>query len=225
MSNYTEADVERMAEVVETGLQPLHNTSRSALRDLKAAALEGAKVPGLVADNAALLEDFQAWVKRTSHHDRVTFVKEAVRRNPRGTALLAEHAREVSTLQARVAELDGDIRRVLQLLTLGQQVDGTQTVVGHEAANAARRVMADRDALRAQVVELEQAVLARAEAHKRTSLTLRVALSTPPAETTPATARKSRNDEGTIGPALLPGDRCAYGNTCVCGECADPDEQ
>ncbi|NRD60830.1 hypothetical protein HRD49_03630 [Corallococcus exiguus] len=51
------------------------------------------------------------------------------------------------------------------------------------------KLKAERDALRAQVPELEHAVLARAEAHKRTSLARRdapPAVSVPPAETTPA---------------------------------------
>lgn len=124
MSNYTEADVMMDAMTVGGALSLLDHDDvgqrtegRSALSRLKAAALEGAKVPGLVAD-------------------------------------LAQRTRE------RDSEMEERWK--------ASEVKRQQT----ERAEAAD---AKVSALQARVKELEQAVLARAEAHKRTSLSRRAA--------------------------------------------------
>jgi hypothetical protein len=123
---------------------------REALARLKSAALLGTQAPGLVADNAALVGLLQRVSSAGLKPSGVVVADvDATLAQPNpGAALLAEHDAEVSALQARVNALDGDLRRILQVLTLGQQVDAAQTVLGHEVLDAVR-------ALQARVAQVE----------------------------------------------------------------------
>ena len=98
MSNYTEADVERLdARELNYELQGVPESLDQVAR-LKAAALEGAKVPGLV---AALYEARENNDWKLAHAILDGKVHPVV-------ALLANHQAEVSALNARVAALSSE---------------------------------------------------------------------------------------------------------------------
>lgn len=153
--DYTEADAKGWAETVAAKLRGAPELGKdwwAALRLLEAAALEGAKVSRLVADNAALVQALHS--AKQPHAKGCLFTRgvgttgQQVRPCPcgvdalfetssPGAALLAEHEAQVSALQARVAELEAKV---------------TQAHAEWDAAtDRATEAEAERDALRAQV--------------------------------------------------------------------------
>jgi hypothetical protein len=218
MSNYTEADVKKWRESLVVGLGDAAKspTPAACLKGLEAAALEGAKVPGLVADNAALVAALRSALQRMSAQDwhaaRETLLESIEKSHP-GTDLLAEHEAKVSTLKARVAERDDWRRKALdrdlQVVGLTSEVSALQSQVAeleHAKEEAGRflaerdraraeglALLSERDALRAQVAQFKQsattALVMLAEGqHALVEANLRLAISAPPAETTPQVA-------------------------------------
>lgn len=109
---YTEADVVFDEGVVRAALQTWGVTQEALLQAsaaasrLGAAALEGTKVPALVADNAALLAGLMSSMEVPISIDLRRHMREKFKGEARpGAALLAEHQRDVSALQAQVATL------------------------------------------------------------------------------------------------------------------------
>lgn len=150
MSNYTEADVKRWRDTLMGAVAfGFDGRTLAALDAITSAALEGAKVPGLVADNAALV----SLLKRVSDAGFKLFGVlvadvEAVAAQPsQGAALLAEfedvraawhrETERADALQARVAELE---RRDRNWRTHAETVEQERDTAESE-----------RDALRAQV--------------------------------------------------------------------------
>lgn len=215
MSNYTEADAKRdtgrlAGYVSGVGVRE----DREALARLEAAALEGAKVPGLVADNAALHQ--RAMDALSVATEPVTAFQRAHKANaaladlleqPRpGAALLAEHEAKVSALQARVKELERERdAREEQAFGLRQSFDG--------ATKRVAVLVSERDALRAQVDavdDIASGVVLRGEGEAQESLAHRIlaTISAPPAETTPAPER-----------AQLEAWKIAHNADCTCTRC------
>ncbi|MBZ4373208.1 hypothetical protein [Corallococcus sp. AS-1-6] len=123
-------------------------------------------------------------------------------------AVVARTQGALETLMARMlrdAALEGAKVPGLaaELETQANRVEAISDTLDCDMAKAPTEVVklkAERDALRAQVVELEQAVLARAEAQKRTSLVLRDAPSALSAETT-LSPNSSAIPDGSTPPA------------------------
>lgn len=205
MSNYTEADVERWKDLLEGAIEKAEESvgmmgqTRFALTHMAAAALEGVKVPGLKADNAALEKALRSVLyvdccgPVTGLGPRAHAAAFAVLdSSDRGAALLAEledvraawHRETIraDTLQARVAELE---RRDRNWRTHAETVEQERDTAESE-----------RDAIRAQVAPMREALeWVERETHPEDGLTFErihakaaAALSTPPAETTPRAA-------------------------------------
>ncbi|RKI08304.1 hypothetical protein D7Y15_26215 [Corallococcus sp. AB030] len=187
---YATGDVERWFRAVVARTNG--STETMMARMLRDAALEGAKVPGLVADNAALLDALKELAELmdgvldgsyTPDSFTLQVAHRALAEEHSGAALLAEHAREVSTFQALVAELEGELE---------QERDNSRTLAsaGLETEKQRAELESERDALRAQVGQYEKSIttalrmLAEGQ-HALVESNLRLALSTPPAETTP----------------------------------------
>lgn len=140
MSNYTEADVEQWALEVHDGSNLRTHAVLTAIAKLKAAALEGAKVPGLEQQVADLQQKVCDWQAASG--------LESGSGDPDGIephhleADIRKRDAEVSALQARVAELEAKV---------------TQAHAEWDAAtDRTTEVTTDRNALRAQVEELER---------------------------------------------------------------------
>lgn len=170
MSNYTEADVERWFQDADESLAKhgytMNGTVRRDLPAIRSAALEGAKMPGLVEALGAARNAITAW---REIRDRLVSERDEARR-------------EVSALQARVKELER------QGLDMARQVG--------ELSGEVFNLTSERDALRAQVTSLRSAMIEEAASidlywlspadKKAVADRIRAALSAPPAETTPA---------------------------------------
>lgn len=139
MSNYSEADVERRHQQVLKALRTSGpNWSRStgdvesALAHLRNAALEGAKVPGLERE----LEDTRAaWHRETERAD---------------------------ALQGRVAELERELEPKVKSTTSCHHVRGSSggacSACFERAMNRLDAARSERDALRAQVAPMREAL-------------------------------------------------------------------
>ncbi|RKH93578.1 hypothetical protein D7Y04_39935 [Corallococcus sp. AB038B] len=187
---YATGDVERWFRAVVARTNG--STETVMARMLRDAALEGAKVPGLVEDNAALVDALKELADlmegvRDGSYTPDSFTLQVAHRllaeeHP-GAALLAEHEAKVSALQALVAELEGELE---------QERDNSRTLAsaGLETEKQRAELESERDALRAQVGQYEKSIttalrmLAEGQ-HALVESNLRLALSTPPAETTP----------------------------------------
>lgn len=174
MSNYTEADVERDSGLLTTGIQSWQPSQDDLVRALaardrlKSAALDGAKVPGLVEQ----LEDFRKHLEPDQRgvgwelhvfsaiDTERELLADIERVAPEWSPLngpheivshlagkLEERDAEVSALQARVAELEREQSAKEELaFGLRQSLDGATKRVAVLAG--------ERDALRAQVAIL-----------------------------------------------------------------------
>lgn len=210
MSNYTEADVEQARVRVRALIrgQVVSLNEQASLETLIVAALEGAKVPGLVADNAALfahigameeaLEACQSHIRQAATDYDVPFPASLMDEPPtleaaHSVALKQRDAiqAKVSAIQARVAELTRERDELLE----SSREEASRSAVDLTL------VREERDALRAQV-EAMRAASAPLVDWCRRSLEARgipsgpmvkagearafvIALSAPPAETTP----------------------------------------
>lgn len=232
MSNYTEADVRIWARNIKRVLN--HPRVEIELNQLESAALEGAKVPGLVADNAALggllLRVSAAGIKPSGVV--LADVDAALNQPHPGAALLAEHEAKVTALQARVTVLQQDARtasdamdaaqaraveaekRVAELARERDEVIRTAGRLEKQRAEEALPVMRERDALRAQVARLRQ----KAEALSR--------VLTPEPEDFPAEAAQAlgalESEVAAISKADLsapPAETTPAPECAVCGEC------
>lgn len=213
--NYMEADVEQARVVVRALIraQVVSLNEQKSLETLISAALEGAKVSRLVADNAALVQALHS--AKQPHAKGCLFTRgvgttgQQVRPCPcgvdalfetssPGAALLAEHAREVSALQAQVAELAGaKADAVLASSEQRARAERAEASLRQEQATVASlrqhvvEIRSERDALRAQVTPMREALeWIERETHPEDGLTFeRIhakaagALSAPPAET------------------------------------------
>lgn len=136
MSNYTEADVEQARVRVRALIrgQVVSLNEQASLETLIAAALDGTKVPGLVAWQHAVLEVLATGLANQPTVDNAPVIIRGM------VAKLREFDQrdaEVSALQARVAELEAKV---------------TQAHAEWDAAtDRATEAEAERDALRAQV--------------------------------------------------------------------------
>lgn len=203
MSNYTEADVAQdeaaLLEFIESG-EHGRGAAIAMVSRLGTAALEGAKVPGLVeqvrhwrdaADEVAknrsdevraYLSEVSALQARVAELERELEQERDVSRDLAAAGLETERQRaeaesERNALQARVAELED---------ALGEAEDWKHL---HEAEKAAREeVVSERDALRAQVEKVRAGAEA-AKGHSAWASRILATLSAPPAETTPAPER------------------------------------
>lgn len=198
-TTYTEAelkdDANNLEVTVEAGNFPDMAQDRARIARLLAAALEGAKVPGLVADNAALLDalkelaDLMDGVLDGSYTPD-SFTLQVARRvlaqeHP-GAALLAEHEREVAALQAqvrsvqtevrlgwdaaptkaalqaRVAELERELEPKVKSTASCHHVRGSSggacSACFERAMNRLDAARSERDALRAQVAPMREAL-------------------------------------------------------------------
>ncbi|NNC01933.1 hypothetical protein HJC10_03570 [Corallococcus exiguus] len=187
---YATGDVERWFRAVVARTNG--STETVMARMLRDAALEAAKVPGLVEDNAALVDALKELADlmegvRDGSYTPDSFTLQVAHRllaeeHP-GAALLAEHEAKVSALQALVAELEGELE---------QERDNSRTLAsaGLETEKQRAELESERDALHAQVGQYEKSIttalrmLAEGQ-HALVESNLRLALSTPPAETTP----------------------------------------
>ena len=209
MSTYVEADVEQDAKRIEETLTLLpgayfqhQSMAQQRLYRVKAAALEGAKVPGLVAQGldmarqiGELSSEVSALQARVAELERER--NEAKQRESQALDLASKAQSGRSAAQDRVAELEAKV---------------TQAHAEWDAAtDRATEAESERDALRAQVESLasagerlEQQHLASAKeseeplrtayryaagAAKVLRSSARDVLSAPPAETTPATEK------------------------------------
>ncbi|RYZ35638.1 MAG: hypothetical protein EOO72_11965, partial [Myxococcaceae bacterium] len=168
-AKYTTEDVDRWFRAVVARTQGAVETLM--VRMLRDAALEGAKVPGLVADNAALLEALTELVGLMEGVLDGSYAPDSFTLQPAhrvlaqehsGTALLTEHAREVATLQDRLAKLERE--RDERAGQHERQMDGAR-----QAVDAVRKVQAraesDRDALRAKYAEVVTDVRGLVDGH------------------------------------------------------------
>ncbi|MBZ4371505.1 hypothetical protein [Corallococcus sp. AS-1-6] len=153
MSACKPEEVEQEAKRIEETLTLLPGAycqhqalAQRRLYRLRDAALEGAKVPGLVADNAALLHaarrvephlpHLDAGVIRYSEHAQASgALRAALAVEHPGAALLAEHEAQVSALQAQVDMMVGAIAAGLDY-----------TPTPSMAAERVRGIIADGDA-------------------------------------------------------------------------------
>lgn len=150
----TEADVKSWTETVAAKLRGAPDPGKdwwAALRLLEAAALEGAKVPGLVADNAVLYSLVRRAIygkgdgsctecgRKGGCAPDCEMAKEAAKHRP-GATLLGE----LSALQAQVEELERDLR-----------IRNDDHAVEQDGRLKAE---AERDALRAQVGPMREAL-------------------------------------------------------------------
>lgn len=243
------AEVAHKAQRCNTVSIETKQEGHDALAQLRDLALLGVQVPGLVADNAALRYLFRrlrtvyglSYAGFEPSKALLSDLDAAIFNTSPCADLLAEHEAKVSALQARVAELD-QIVTVKEALVdvVGAERDAEKMAREYlererevwrsaESERVALRSTADRlvareheltterdtapeqrDALRAQVAKAQALATAviRAgggEEGERLANDIRHALSTPTAE-----EKES--------------ERCAYGNTCVCGECPGADE-
>ena len=157
----TAEDVDQLYSAVRADVRMhIRVAGERALSGLRDLALLGVQVPGLLADNAALV----ALTLRTAGVLRdmagmpieADFLSDTAHEPHPGAALLAKHEAKVRTLHARVAELE----RERDHLT-GER-DGIKAV--------ALDLRSERDALRAQVAELERNYKASQGAHAATIL-------------------------------------------------------
>ncbi|RKI34558.1 hypothetical protein D7Y27_33180 [Corallococcus sp. AB004] len=154
-AKYTTEDVGRWFRAVVARIEG--STETMMVRMLRDAALEGAKVPGLVADNAALLDalkelaDLMDGVLDGSYTPDSFTLQVAHRvlaeEHP-GAPLITEHTIEVSALQARVAELE----RERDNFRAGERIARDRAA---QALNLRDIAESERDALRAQVQGLK----------------------------------------------------------------------
>lgn len=173
MSNYTEADVERWHGNVLEMFEGRERESAGLLADLvrlKAAALEGAKVPGLVADNAALGSvlahaesncalRIQEWLWAPEVKEQMQALLDIIQ--PAADAWRASGAGR--DFCAEVFDLRGKEYALRQTeAALRGEVSALQARVAEEEANH-KRTMGELDAseeevtaLRARVAELER---------------------------------------------------------------------
>lgn len=219
VAKYTEKHVTWDAEAIRLDIDTTPHTEeyRRGMREkvgrLKSAALLGAQVPGLVADNAALLAGLrecrdalvlgasteQLASAHSSACDLAGVGDIAPEAHP-GAALLAKHDAEMSARQARVADLERERDASIH----GRDLETLRVVLGRifpgvsfqwsalpslleNVETQRQEAVAERDALRAQVGRLT---------HERDTARLAVlelvapeskrpaALSAPPAETT-----------------------------------------
>lgn len=173
--NYTEADVERDNGTVTEHIDGTRMgvmTARASLCRLKAAALEGAKVPGLVADNAALGSvlahaestcelRIKDWLWAPEAKEQMQSLLDIIQ--PAADAWRASGAGR--DFCAEVFDLRGKEYALRQTeAALRGEVSALQARVAEEEANH-KRTMGELDAseeevtaLRARVAELEQAL-------------------------------------------------------------------
>ena len=201
MGNYTEADVEKWWGEALAGVDctdpAICAKAGSAMLKLKAAALEGAKVPGLVADNAALLAAGLRWAEDASDPLVALALESALRAEHPGAALLAEledvraawhrETTRADALQARVRELE---REFEEQTYRAECIADTLDCDTKDAPAGVESLKAERDTLRAQVEDLKTKIR-RLRGHRETveglpagTLTNLPVLSAPPAVTT-----------------------------------------
>ncbi|RKG68675.1 hypothetical protein D7V80_11805 [Corallococcus sp. CA054B] len=154
-AKYTTEDVERWFRAVVARTKGSIETMM--VRMLRDAALEGAKVPGLVADNAALVDALKELAdlmdgvidgSYTPDSFTLQVAHRVLAEEHPGEALLAEQSREVSTLQARVAELE----RERDTFRAGERIARDRAAQALELRDIAE---SERDALCAQVQGLK----------------------------------------------------------------------
>lgn len=184
--NYTEADVERDNGTVTEHIDGTRMgvmTARASLCRLKAAALEGAKVQGLV-EQVATRERIAAALQA-----RVAVEEESHKRT---MSELDESEKEVTTLRARVAELERERDALLSKAESEEWDTDAATWKANEKAEEVKRLESERDALRAQVETVPTLVRKALHRHglsaslcHESAEEVRRALSAPPAETTP----------------------------------------
>ena len=162
MSNYTEADVEQARVRVRhlIASQVVSMNEQESLEVLLSAALEGAKVSRLVADNAALVQALHS--AKQPHAKGCLFTRgvgttgQQVRPCPcgvdalfetssPGAALLAEHEAKVSALQARVDSV---------AKALGCAASATSEAA-QQIREGCRATQDENTALQARVADLE----------------------------------------------------------------------
>ncbi|WP_223643980.1 hypothetical protein [Corallococcus sp. EGB] len=182
---------------------------------LRDAALQGAKVPALVADNAALVDALTELANlmdgvRDGSYTPDSFTLQITRRvlaqeHP-GATILEAHQRELSALQARVAELERE--RDEHAGQHERQLEGARQAVA-AVRELQARAESERDGLRAQVEALKAKCDEAARALfvggpadvEKAHNAVEDALSAPLAETMPAPSSPAAPDGS---PALIP---------------------
>lgn len=167
MSNYTEADVEQARVRVRALIrgQVVSLNEQASLETLIAAALEGAKVPGLVERNVANLQTIGELQARVAELDAKVEARDeqafGLRQSLDGaTKRVAVLASERDALRALVARIASTLRKADQHLSPDNEPDAVVLWAGNEYEREPVATYAD----------------------------LRRALSVPPAETTPRAA-------------------------------------
>ena len=171
--SYAEADVERDAEIAGQGMGMDGEPGPRALARLKSAALEGAKVPGLVADNAALVQAVRRYephlptldsgpVRFGEHAQAAGALRAVLAQAHPGAALLAEHEAQVSALHAQVqhwrdASEEVAKNRADETRAYLSEVSTLQARVAEEEANH-KRTMGELDASEEEVTTLRARV-------------------------------------------------------------------
>lgn len=185
MSEYTEADVEKDAASLEDTIgatfyeEDIRTEDRAQLARLRVAALEGAKVPGLVADNAALfahigameeaLEACQSHIRQAATDYDVPFPASLMDEPPTLEAAHSVALKQRDAIQAKVSALqarlkEAEYEHTTHVWKTTEHVRALEARVAEEEANH-KRTMGELDAseaevtaLRARVAELEQAL-------------------------------------------------------------------
>lgn len=201
MSNYTEADVETDVAGLEGTInnsgyvEEIQALDRKSLARLKAAALEGAKVPGLVADNAAMgstlahaeslcrlrIEDWALAPEEKQHFEELLDNIQPAAIAWRNGTVGHEFCEEVFALRKQVFDLQANLKDVESRLQSAG--DGLTAAI-----EQVRMVTSERDALRAQMGQFEKSIatalgMISKGQHTLAEANLRLALSAPPVET------------------------------------------
>lgn len=140
--------------------------SLACLRDL---ALLGVQVPGLLADNAALLSLLRTWARKdpaVTPTDVLSAIEWVALNGSPGAALLAEHKAKVSALQARVTELEGANERLADgLANASEDADACRGIL-----RAALHNEPVKDALAATVAQAYASETQQDAAHVRVAV-------------------------------------------------------
>ncbi len=205
--NLKVSDVERWTKAVEVGCYEVTGHCFDALACLRDAALLGVQVPGLRADNAALLnlqmdkpahvflgacpDDIEGWDSRDPECPACQVLSQP---HP-GAAMLAEHESKVSALQARVEDLGrANAGVVLESSEQRARAARAEAELQQERATATSlrehivELRSERDALRAKLEDCRVWIRNMATEHGGIGFPCSlmddgpVALSTPPAE-------------------------------------------
>ncbi|RKH05043.1 hypothetical protein [Corallococcus carmarthensis] len=161
-AKHTTEDVERWFRAVVARTKG--STETVMARMLRDAALEGAKVPGLVADNAVLLKlalddvpacDWQSGRGTCDETGRQPRCQFCLRRdelmNSPGASMLAEHETKVSALQAQVAHLTAELDNL-------KDCEQGANAVAVEAMAAQRKAESEQDEERKAVEAMTKAI-------------------------------------------------------------------